>query len=76
MDFDRQGAAVAGPPLLGVNQYGKAQVRVVVVDVTLVLAFSPTANLGHRAVNQDCTRVLQAGGTGSSPVPPTRGKCC
>lgn len=32
MDFDRQGAAVAGPPLLGVNQYGKAQVRIVAVD--------------------------------------------
>jgi urate oxidase len=32
MDSDRQGAAVAGPPILGVNQYGKAQVRMVAVD--------------------------------------------
>ncbi len=32
MDSDRQGAVVAGPPLLGVNQYGKAQVRMVAVD--------------------------------------------
>src|ERR1700761_6715309 len=32
MDLDRQSAAVAGPPLLGVNQYGKAQVRMVAVD--------------------------------------------
>lgn len=31
MDFDRQGAVVAGP-IMGVNQYGKAQVRMVVVD--------------------------------------------
>lgn len=34
MDFDREGAVVAGPPIMGVNQYGKAQVRMVAVDRT------------------------------------------
>jgi urate oxidase len=32
MDSDRQGAVVAGSPIMGVNQYGKAQVRMVAVD--------------------------------------------